>query len=218
MTTTTTRSGGRSARVTAAVHDAVVGLLAEGEPGSLTIPQVATRAGVNPTSVYRRWGDVPTLLADTAAWRFVTTTTLPDTGDLRDDLVAWGGQLLAELGRPDQLALLRASVAAGPAADAGTGRDSACTACFRWRSEHADAIVAAAQARGEATPTASEVVDHLVAPLHFRVLFGLPAAGTDVVERLVAHLLAASSGPSAGGSPGQGPRSAAPEAESSPVG
>jgi len=208
MTTTTTRTGGRSARVTAAVHDAVVGLLAEGEPSALTIPQVAARAGVNPTSVYRRWGDVPTLLADTAAWRFGTTTTLPDTGDLRGDLVVWGERLLQELGRPDQLALLRAAVAVGPAT--GPAQDSACTACFRWRSEHADAIVAAAQARGEAAPTASEVIDHLVAPLHFRVLFGLPAAGTDVVQRLVAHLLAASSG--------HGTRSAVAEAESSPVG
>ena len=210
MTTTTTRTGGRSARVTAAVHDAVVGLLAEGEPASLTIPQVAARAGVNPTSVYRRWGDVPTLLADTAAWRFGTTAPLPDTGDLRGDLVAWGEHLLQELGRPDQLALLRAAVAVGPARVSEPAQGSACTACVRWRSEHADAIVAAAQARGEATPTASEVVDHLVAPLHFRVLFGLPAAGTDVVERLVAHLLAASSG--------HGTRSAAAEAESSPVG
>jgi AcrR family transcriptional regulator len=210
MTTTTTRSGGRSARVTAAVHDAVVGLLAEGEPGSLTIPRVAARAGVNPTSVYRRWGDVPALLADTAAWRFGTTTTLPDTGDLRGDLVAWGGSLLAELGRPDQVALLRAAVGVGPAPAAEPDQGSACTACVRWRSEHADAIVAAAQARGEAAPSASEIIDHLVAPLHFRVLFGLPAAGTDVVERLVAHLLAAATG--------HGSRSAAPEAGPSRVG
>ena len=64
MAPTMTRPGGRSAKVTAAVHQAVLDLLAAGEP--LTIPQVAARAGVNATSVYRRWGDVPALLADTA--------------------------------------------------------------------------------------------------------------------------------------------------------
>ncbi|WP_425426289.1 TetR/AcrR family transcriptional regulator [Amycolatopsis australiensis] len=53
--------GGRSARVREAVHDAVVELHAAGEIDA-AIPRIAERAGVNPTSVYRRWGSRDHLL------------------------------------------------------------------------------------------------------------------------------------------------------------
>ena len=190
MTPTTTRPGGRSARVTAAVHQAVLDLLAEG--GAVTIPQVAARAGVNPTSVYRRWGCVRDLLTDTALARFGTTAAIPDTGSLRGDLHAWATALVAEAARPEELALLRAAVAAGPA-DVGApeGFASAGTACLAGRSEQAEAIVAAALARGEDAPSTTRVLDHLVAPVYLRALFGLPAPSVDVlVELLVERLVA----------------------------
>jgi AcrR family transcriptional regulator len=187
--TPTTRPGGRSAKVTAAVHRAVVDLLAEG--GTLTIPQVATRAGVNPTSVYRRWGCVQDLLADTALVRFGTTAEVPDTGSLRGDLHAWATALVAEAARPEELALLRAAVAAGPT-DSGApeGFESACAACLTGRSEQVEAILAVARARGEDVPSPTRVLDHLVAPIYFRALFGLPAPSVDVlVELLVERLV-----------------------------
>lgn len=201
MTPTMVRPGGRSAKVTAAVHRAVVDLLAEGDAGTLTIPQVAARAGVNPTSVYRRWGDVGALLADTALARFGTSAAVPATGGLRTDLLAWGEQLVAESARPEELALLRAAVAAGPA-DPGApeGFESACSACLVGRSAQAEAIVAAAQARGERTPTTTRVLDHLVAPVYFRALFGLPAPSVDVlVGLLVERLVDRAPGPAAAG-------------------
>ncbi|GAA0315523.1 TetR/AcrR family transcriptional regulator C-terminal ligand-binding domain-containing protein [Kineococcus aurantiacus] len=190
MTPTMARPGGRSAKVTAAVHRAVVELLAEGDP--LTIPQVAARAGVNATSVYRRWGDVGALLADTALVRFGTSGDVPDTGSLRGDLHAWGTALVAEAARPEELALLRAAVAAGPAdPGAPAGFESACSACLVGRSTQAEAIVAAAARRGEEAPTTTRVLDHLVAPVYFRALFGLPAPSVDVlVELLVERLVA----------------------------
>ncbi len=53
----------------------------------MTVQGVATRAGVNKTSVYRRWGTKPALLADA----LLSSTALvvpPDTGALRTDLFA----------------------------------------------------------------------------------------------------------------------------------
>ena len=197
MTPTMTRPGGRSAKVTAAVHQAVLDLLAEG--AALTIPLVATRAGVNPTSVYRRWGCVQDLLAETALVRFGTTAEVPDTGSLRGDLHAWATALVAEAARPEELALLRAAVAAGPAdpaaRDTGSGTPegvvSARAACLSGRSEQVEAIVAAALARGEEAPSTTRVLDHLVAPVYLRALFGLPAPSVDVlVELLVERLVA----------------------------
>lgn len=195
MTPTMTRPGGRSAKVTAAVHQAVLDLLAAGEP--LTIPQVAARAGVNATSVYRRWGDVPALLADTALVRFGTSGAVPDTGSLRGDLHAWATALVTESRRPAELALLRAAVAAGPAdppapgagSGAPEGFESACSACLVGRSSQAEEILDRAAQRGEEVPSATRVLDHLVAPIYFRALFGLPAPSVDVVVELLVERL-----------------------------
>ncbi|WP_432565270.1 TetR/AcrR family transcriptional regulator [Kineococcus sp. SYSU DK003] len=197
MTPTMARPGGRSAKVTEAVHRAVVELLAEGEP--VTVPQVAARAGVNATSVYRRWGDVNGLLADAALVRFGTSAAVPGTGSLAGDLRAWGSALVDEAARPEELALLRAAVAAGPAdppalragSSAPAAPDSACSACLTGRSSQAEAILAAAAARGEQAPSATRVLDHLVAPIYLRALFGLPAPSVEVlVELLVERLVA----------------------------
>ena len=62
------RPGGRAARVRAQVHRAVVELVREGM-ADLTLPAVADRAGVSPSTLYRRWGSVPALLDDVAAGR-----------------------------------------------------------------------------------------------------------------------------------------------------
>jgi hypothetical protein len=39
-----------------AVHRAVRELQADGGEGELTVPAVAARAGVTPSTIYRRWG------------------------------------------------------------------------------------------------------------------------------------------------------------------
>ena len=59
---TSSRPGGRSAKVRDAVYTAVGQLMGEG--AAVTVPAVAQRAGVNATSVYRRWGDIETLLEE----------------------------------------------------------------------------------------------------------------------------------------------------------
>ena len=61
------RPGGRSARVRRAVLDVVVELLEEGGVQAVTIAEVATRSGVNASSIYRRWRGVDALILDAAA-------------------------------------------------------------------------------------------------------------------------------------------------------
>ncbi|WP_181784854.1 TetR/AcrR family transcriptional regulator, partial [Pseudonocardia pini] len=107
-TTTGTRPGGRSARVRAAVHRAVGELLAE-QGEALTLPVVATRAGVHPTTLYRRWGSVGELLADVASSRFSGDVVVPDTGALRTDLERWAADVATDVADPDVLARMRAS-------------------------------------------------------------------------------------------------------------
>src|SRR4051795_8551720 len=63
------RPGGRSARVQESVHAAVRDLVGEVGRDALTVPMVATRAGVTPSTIYRRWGDLQELLSDVAVER-----------------------------------------------------------------------------------------------------------------------------------------------------
>ena len=80
------RPGGRSARVAAAVLDATLGELGRVGYGRMRIDDVAARAGVNKTSIYRRWADKPGLVC--AAMREVSGEAIDaDSGSLRADLL-----------------------------------------------------------------------------------------------------------------------------------
>src|ERR1700743_2877436 len=104
------RPGGRSARVQAAVRKAVTELICDPDHEPVTIPAVAARAGVNPTSIYRRWGDVQQLLSEIAVTELETATDVPDTGSLAGDLHGWAENVLAYLQRPGGIAFLRTAV------------------------------------------------------------------------------------------------------------
>ncbi|MGK3199551.1 TetR/AcrR family transcriptional regulator [Amycolatopsis sp. MEPSY49] len=178
-----TRPGGRSARVRDAVHDAVVELLAAGEIDA-TIPRIAERAGVNPTSIYRRWGSRDHLLLDAAVTRLRETSPIPDTGTLRGDLEGWAdGVEHAMRDRHGQI-LLRALVAT-------MAPDQEPIEYLRARGEDLQATLDKAAARGERVPTVDEVLDFVLAPLYLRVLFRRPVepgTGARLVERLLTAL------------------------------
>ncbi|UOK36979.1 TetR/AcrR family transcriptional regulator [Pseudomonas palleroniana] len=91
------RPGGRSARVQESVHSAARELLEAHERSSVTVPMIAARAGVTPSTIYRRWGDLSALLADVALERLRPDGEPANTGSLRGDLRAWGEQYLDEM-------------------------------------------------------------------------------------------------------------------------
>ncbi|QUQ64877.1 TetR family transcriptional regulator [Kutzneria sp. CA-103260] len=177
------RTGGRSARVVAAVHQAVSELMDDPE-AEVTIPAVAKRAGVNPVSVYRRWGTREGLLADVAVARLERDSPLPDTGTLRGDLLAWITFAIEDLATPFGRAFLQAmalSMPATPEADAE-------------RSAHLRRRIVAVQerifdraaARGEHVPNPGDILDVVLAPLYLRALWGAPPPDPVVlVDRLL---------------------------------
>ncbi len=87
------RLGGRSARVQAAVFEATLQVLQERGYEFTSIAEIAQRAGVHETSIYRRWGTKEALLVEALLARTEEVIRVPDTGTLRSDLV----QLLEEL-------------------------------------------------------------------------------------------------------------------------
>ncbi|MEU1145998.1 TetR/AcrR family transcriptional regulator [Streptomyces sp. NPDC005863] len=178
----TKRPGGRSTRVRAAVHSAAVALVGEVGADQVTLPAVARRAGVNSSTLYRRWGTVAALLADVAQHRGDAGAP-PLVGDLRTDLENQAVWTLAELSRPGGIAFFRAEVA--PDVDE---RHDGLRECLRRVSERFRPVLDAARERGDAPPSMERVLDRIVAPLYFRVVFSIPGTDEAYVRDLVAEL------------------------------
>lgn len=160
------RLGGRSARVQESVHQAVNALLGEIARDEITVVQVAARAGVTPSTIYRRWGDLPTLLADVAVKRFYPDTGPADTGSLRNDLETWAQSYQEEMSSAPGRAMTR-DVLAGMSAD-GSGPACQCASITRRQLQM---IVERAVERGETPPDVQDVMDGVVGPLIYRLIF-----------------------------------------------
>ncbi|MFD7864283.1 TetR/AcrR family transcriptional regulator [Streptomyces sp. NPDC059783] len=181
------RPGGRSARVREAVHRAATELIAERGHGAFSVADVAARAEVADSSVYRRWGTLEALLMDVVVSRLTAHSPVPDTGSLSGDLRAFAAKAAQDVTGPDGLALLRTVVtalAAGP--DGMSARDR----FLAVRSAQVDGMLERARARGEDTPDVLDVLDGVLAPLYLRVLFGVVPLAPDYTDALVDRLLA----------------------------
>jgi AcrR family transcriptional regulator len=78
----------RSPEADRAILEAAVGLLAERGLAAMSIEEVAARAGVGKTTIYRRWPSKGLLALDAFVASFREQQPLPDTGTLRGDLRA----------------------------------------------------------------------------------------------------------------------------------
>lgn len=165
-----------------AVHEAVRDLLAERDRADLTVPLVAARAGVTPSTVYRRWGDLQELLADVALEYMRPDGPPTDLGNLRDDLAAWAEEWLEEMSSPTGRAFAR-DVVAGDDDGRSTGQ------CCAYASNRIKAILTRAAGRGEEVPTLDAVRDHVLAPMTYRVLFMCDSLAPGYGRALVDTLL-----------------------------
>ncbi|MFB7509584.1 TetR/AcrR family transcriptional regulator [Streptomyces broussonetiae] len=176
------RPGGRSARVQAAVHAAVRELASEVGRDALTVPMIAQRAGVTPSTIYRRWGDLQELLSDVAVERLRPDTAPGDHGALPSDLAAWAEQFLDEMSSPSGRAYIRDALLGDP--DGGNAG-----LCSAYAAEQVDVILSRATARGEEAPGVETVMDHVVAPLMYRILFRPDGLDAAYARQLVAAVL-----------------------------
>ncbi|KQW17886.1 TetR/AcrR family transcriptional regulator [Streptomyces sp. Root369] len=182
----TQRPGGRSARVRAAVHQAVTDLVGERGYGGFTVGEVAARAGVADTTVYRRWGSLEALLTDVTLTRLNARSPMPDTGDLVGDLRTYAAAVAREITGPDGLAVLRLAVVLSGSGPEGLRlRDD----FLAERARQLQSMLDRARERGERPPDALAVVDHVMAPMYIRVLFGAGPLTPEYVEGLVDRLL-----------------------------
>jgi AcrR family transcriptional regulator len=173
------RVGGRSARIQAAVHDAVHQLGALTTRNQITVPQIAAAAGVTPSTIYRRWGDLQTLLADVAVARLRPIADPEDTGAMVSDLTAFIVQFAEEMSSPVGRAMIRDVVSSDQAFP---------MQCCGFTNDHLATIVARAKARGETPFDIDEVIDHVVAPIVYHILYGYRDVTPDYCRALLARL------------------------------
>lgn len=171
MDQTRRRPGGRSAEVGARVRAATLALLAEQGYEALQLSEVAARAEVNKTTVYRRWATKAQLVADLVADLADERVPTPDTGTLQGDLAAMLAQVSTLLEERAVRAVLRAVVTLAD-------DDAAVDALRRtfWDEQLTDAtvVVTRAIARGE-LPDATEprlFLERVFGPVYFRMLLG----------------------------------------------
>jgi AcrR family transcriptional regulator len=176
------RPGGRSARIAQAVADATLAVMAEKGFADFTVTDVAVRAGVHETSIYRRWGSRENLIAETLLSYSERLIPVPDTGSIRTDLRELLGAVADYLSTPVGRALSHALAFSGDEARWEKVRFDFWTT----RLQLARTIVERAIARREVPPDtdARLLFETLVAPLQFRVLATREAIDRDLCDRL----------------------------------
>lgn len=173
------RQGGRSARIQEEVHKAVNTLLKTRDRSELTVPMVAETAGVTPSTLYRRWGDLSQLLADVAVARMRPISEPEDTGDMQRDMEAFIQQYAEEMSSKPGRQMLADVI--------GSGGGATVKCCgFTWL--HLETLQKRAIKRGEAGFSIEEALDVVVAPVVYHILFEDRDPTPDYCRALVARL------------------------------
>lgn len=166
------RPGGRSARVQESVHSAVRDLLEEQDRTTVTVPQIAARAGVTPSTIYRRWGDLSVLLADVALARMRPESEPANTGSLHGDVRAWAEQYLDEMSsEPGRNMLRDVQCSTTPALCAMIIGGQLQTILDRYPDQP--------------KPNVDRLINMVAAPTVFRILFSAVPLEVEELHRLI---------------------------------
>nr|WP_202523432.1 TetR/AcrR family transcriptional regulator [Kitasatospora sp. SID7827] len=154
--------------------------------GNFTVGEVAARAGVADSSIYRRWGSLEALLTDVALTRLNARSPMPDTGTLAGDLRTYAAQVAREITGPDGPAVLHLAIALSGSGEQGVRAGQELRA---ERTRQLQSVLDRARERGEDAPDVLELLDHVLAPMYVRVLFGMVPLAPEYVDGLVDRLL-----------------------------
>ncbi|MGD0246017.1 MAG: TetR/AcrR family transcriptional regulator [Streptosporangiaceae bacterium] len=181
------RTGGRSARVREAVLRATLDVLLADGADDLSIRDVAQRAGVHETSVYRRWGTRANLILDAVLSEIQAAVPVPDTGSLRGDLVSLLSAIAAFITTPLGQVLLRLALRD----DLPEDRDVR-QSFWAERFTTGRTVLQRAQERGELRPgTNSQLtIETLLGALYVRLLLTREPIDDALIEELADLILA----------------------------
>lgn len=177
----TVRPGGRTARTRAAALRAAEDALIENGFEALDLADIARRADIGKTTVYRRWGTLAALVADLLVDMAEQSLPRTETGSLDGDLRANARLVHKTLTDPRSSALFKAVITAA-ASDSDTA--TALHRFYATRIAEWAPCVEQAAARGEVPQgtDAAEVIRAVSAPMYYRFLVSgdaLDAASAD---------------------------------------
>ncbi|WP_068065107.1 TetR/AcrR family transcriptional regulator [Nocardia xishanensis] len=177
------RTGGRSARVREAVLTATLDQVAEHGIEGLTIGDVAARAGVAETTIYRRWGSRTALIAEAVTELAAAGNPMPDTGTLRGDLRLLAEQIAQLISGPGIARLVGTTIALSADPEVAAARRH----FWEDRFQRSSQVIGRAVERGELPEgvNARSVIETLSAPLYFRLLVGDEPLDSAFIARCV---------------------------------
>jgi AcrR family transcriptional regulator len=176
------RPGGRTSDVTQRVHRAVTELLVEGGASACTFKAVAERAGVQRSTLYRRYPDKWDMMIDSMMIR-AAEEILPDPGDsFADDLTSILRKLARMLDSP-----LGPTVVSVAAEFRSHSRSDFSRTFFDRRMAQLEPMFAAAICRGElpATIDREELFSFAAGPIYFRMFIAGRAVDDDFINSIV---------------------------------
>lgn len=163
------RTGGRSARVRDAVLAAVLDELSANGYAALSVEALASRAGVNKTTIYRRWPTLDDLLVDALITWSHDAIPAPDTGSIETDLLALGRTLADQLNGGIGQQIVAVVLTAGPRS---APLREATRRYFDHQAERATALVTRAIDLGELPENTdtNALLNTFRAPLFYRMV------------------------------------------------
>ena len=98
---------GPSPHVTESVMLATIAILKEKGGAPLSMEEVASRADIHKTTLYRRWGNTAELVKSAIQFVDLPLAELPDSGSLKSDMIAIARRYAALFLRPEVVAINR---------------------------------------------------------------------------------------------------------------
>ena len=179
-----TPSHRRGAAVHQAVLQATVELLFAEGVAKTRMADIAARAGVHETSIYRRWGSRANLIAEALSSQMDADLPLPDTGSTREDLIVFFTALAQFLASPIGRSIMGLGLSAS---DEEAVFEPARDQFWTIRLTRASILVRRGIDRHEVRPDINPelVLEALGGPLNLHVLLRNRPAGQDYISRLV---------------------------------
>lgn len=182
-----------------AILDATRELLAEGGVRELTVEQVASRAGVAKTTIYRRWRGKHELALAVLIDMVENVVATPDLGDTRKELIAFVNAAVKILG-----STLMGRVMQGLVSDLAT--DPELASAFRervvaMRLAEVRRLIERGIERGDLRPDVDPELAHelLFGPVYYRLLLSGAPLDKNLAKRIVDSVLPAIARNDAGG-------------------
>lgn len=181
------RPGGRTADVTRRINEAVLELLIEGGIDACTFQNIASRAGIERSTLYRRSPDRWPTIIDAIIDFAQRETATPDTGSFRGDLTATLHNLAKVLNGPLGPALITVAAALQGGAAPGQGERF-----WASRIDRLSPIFEGAIKRGELPGDADpeEIFSMAAGPIYFRRLVASKPVSNEWVEKVVDEICA----------------------------